>query len=304
MPFWKKKKDKPIIQCTECEWKPDGEKHWGCSCGHVWNTFETKGKCPKCKTQWEDTRCPGCGKTTPHKDWYKTKEEVQQIEKSGNPVLRAKKKSLESRLINYGIKNHRVSYLPYLDPTKEEFHTTYDAGCRMMIFYAIGYAVQNSEERTSIIDWLKAENIWDKVSEEEKAFLSNNKPTEEELISLSWRIEGALTLAWCLNKVKKLPRLDIDNNEKEIDEFQNNVPAIGDSLTTFLSNLEYRSKDEIYEENLLNELATTYFRDLMFNGKEDETKINRMISFERHKTLNWLRKFMGELDWDHTETST
>jgi hypothetical protein len=74
--------------------------------------------------------------------------------------------------------------------------------------------------------------------------------------------------------------------------------------------LEYRSLDEIYEENLLNELATSYFRDLLFNGKEDATTINRAISFERHKTLNWLRTFYegddevtGEL-WDDVDTST
>ncbi|MEB2778370.1 DUF4272 domain-containing protein [Algoriphagus sp. D3-2-R+10] len=88
------------------------------------------------------------------------------------------------------------------------------------------------------------------------------------------------------------------------------MPAIGDSLSLFLTNLEFRDFDEIYEENLVNEMATTYFRDLMFNGKKDETKINRYTSFERHQVLNWLRTFydsesetVGEL-WDEIDTST
>ena len=78
----------------------------------------------------------------------------------------------------------------------------------------------------------------------------------------------------------------------------------------FLSEVEYRSFDEIYEENLLNEMATSYFRDLIFNGKKDETKINRNTSFERHEALNWLRtsyddheEITGEL-WDNVDTST
>jgi hypothetical protein len=308
--FWRKIQNDLIIQCPVCEWNPDGEKHWACSCGHKWNTFKTKGKCPKCKTQWEDTRCPGCGKSTPHKDWYKTKEEIDLIESSSDQKLRAKKKKLETRLIDYGIKNYRVSHLPYLDHSNEKFQTEYDAGCRMMILYSIAYAVHNLNERTKIIQWFKDEKIWDKVSPNEKDFFNNPEPDENTLMDLSWRIESALTLGWCLKKVKSLPKLDYDNNEKEIEEFQQNVPELGDSLMLFLTELEFRDFNEIYEENLVNELATTYFRDLMFNGKNDETKINRFTSFERHQVLNWLRtsyadesEITGEL-WDETDTST
>jgi hypothetical protein len=308
--FWKKKENDLIIQCPTCEWKPDGEKHWACSCGHKWNTFKTKGKCPKCNTQWEDTSCPGCGKSRPHIDWYKTKEEIDLIESTGDKKLRTKKKKLETRLINYGIKNHRISHLPYLDHSNEKFQTEYDSGCRMMILYAISFAVHNLDERDNIILWFKEEKIWDKVSPNEKDFLTDSNPDENTLMNLSWRIESALTLGWCLKKVKSLPRLDNDNNETVIEEFQQNVPEIGDSLMLFLTELEYRDFNEIYEENLLNELATTYFRDLMFNGKKDETKINRFTSFERHQVLNWLRtsyedesEINGEL-WDETDTST
>lgn len=308
--FWKKKQSNIIIQCPVCEWNPDGEKHWACSCGHKWNTFKTKGKCPECNTQWKNTRCPGCGKSTPHSEWYMTKEEIDLIESSGSQILRAKKKSLESRLMDYGIKNYRVSHLPYLDCSNEKFQSEYEAGCRMMILYAISYAVHNLDERDNIIEWFKDEKIWAKVSPMEKDFLTNLKPDENTLMDLSWRIESALTLGWCLQKVKYLPNLDNDNNEKEIEEFQQNVPDLGDSLMYFLTELEYRDINEIYEENLVNELATTYFRDLMFNGKKDETRINRFISFERHQVLNWLRtqyadgsETTGEL-WDEIDTST
>lgn len=49
---------------------------------------------------------------------------------------------------------------------------------------------------------------------------------------------------------------------------------------------------------------TSYFRDLLLSGREDETKINRAISFERHRVLNWLRQFMGMKDWDEITTDS
>ena len=82
--------DKGIeILCPKCGWKPDGHAHWECTCGHVWNTFETAGKCPNCAKRWDDTQCPGpnfgpgCGKWSKHIEWYKGLEKatVREAEK-------------------------------------------------------------------------------------------------------------------------------------------------------------------------------------------------------------------------------
>ena len=64
------------IRCPRCDWHPDGNKYWICSCGHVWNTFNTVGNCPSCERNWEHTQCPGpgfpggCGAFSKHEDWY------------------------------------------------------------------------------------------------------------------------------------------------------------------------------------------------------------------------------------------
>ena len=64
------------IRCPECEWEPDGGPYWQCDCGKAWNTFETMGTCPRCGKKWHDTQCPGpmppggCGRWSPHDDWY------------------------------------------------------------------------------------------------------------------------------------------------------------------------------------------------------------------------------------------
>jgi hypothetical protein len=292
------------IECPVCNWQPDGDPHWQCSCGHIWNTFETKGKCPSCEFQWLDTWCPGCGKTSSHTEWYVDPDIVKPADNPETELLKQKKEKLENRLIELGIKDYRVSHLPYLDHTHEVFHSPYEAGCRMLILYAVSYAAQLPELRHEVIEWLKKEKLWDKASGKEILFLTKEDADEDELLEQSWRVEAAIVLAWALNLLDTLPPITSPATDEETRTFQNCVPDPGTDTHFFLNQLRFRDLSEIYEENLLNELATTYFRDLMSNGLRDETSIHRIVSFQRHLTLNWLRKFMGQEDWDETDTST
>lgn len=60
----------PRIRCPKCGWLPRKEDRWACTCGHVWNTFDTGGVCPGCLYQWMETKCLSCKKWSPHSDWY------------------------------------------------------------------------------------------------------------------------------------------------------------------------------------------------------------------------------------------
>ena len=293
-----------IIECSTCNWQPDGESHWTCTCGYSWNTFETRAKCPKCNTQWETTSCPGCGKSSPHNDWYIDSLIPKEPDTSEIAELKSRKKKLEAMLISLGIKNYRVSHLPYLDYSKEEFQSPYEIGCRLIILYAISYSVHKLDDRPKIIEWLKKEKLWEKVSNNEINFLNQRKPNEDVLLDLSWKIESSILLGWVLNLFDNLHDIRQECSDEVMDAFESKVPKIGAETKDFLRDLKFGSLDQIYQENLLNELATIYFRDLMFNGKSDETQINRMVSFERHQTLNWVRKFQGISEWDNTDTST
>jgi hypothetical protein len=301
--FWKKK-NKLTIQCPKCEWRPDGKAYWQCSCDHTWDTFKTAGKCPKCSKQWETTYCPGCGDSPNHKDWYFTKEQLQLIEDSGDPALRAKKKWIERQLNDYGIKTRRISHVPYLDHKVENYRSASEAGIRMIILSAVSWTVHDLDFRAGIIKWLKEEKLWDHVSANERSFLLSESPDERMKIDMSWCIEDAYVLGWCLNKVKYLSRVDFKNDKAQEDEFVENLPAFGEPLGSYLHNLELRDLAEIHRENLLNELISSHFRDLHMSGEKDKTKIDVAVSFQRHRTLNWLRRFMDVEDWDETLTST
>jgi hypothetical protein len=60
----------PGICCPKCLWTPRVKNMWSCKCGHRWNTFDTRGLCPGCGHQWQDTQCLQCGAMSPHGIWY------------------------------------------------------------------------------------------------------------------------------------------------------------------------------------------------------------------------------------------
>ena len=66
--------DELKIRCPKCNWEPDGKPYWQCTCGNVWDTFSTGGRCPSCTKVWKETQCildaGGCNKMSPHLDWY------------------------------------------------------------------------------------------------------------------------------------------------------------------------------------------------------------------------------------------
>ncbi|AKF08407.1 hypothetical protein DB32_005556 [Sandaracinus amylolyticus] len=60
----------PRIRCPKCRWEPRSHDRWQCECLHVWNTFDTRGRCPACAKQWRMTQCLRCHALSSHDDWY------------------------------------------------------------------------------------------------------------------------------------------------------------------------------------------------------------------------------------------
>ena len=60
------------IYCPLCEYVPRASDRWMCEpgCGTIWNTFETRARCPGCQKRWRHTCCPACARWSRHEDWY------------------------------------------------------------------------------------------------------------------------------------------------------------------------------------------------------------------------------------------
>lgn len=288
------------IACPKCQWQPDGRSHWQCSCGHCWNTFETKGECPKCKIQWQDTHCPACHESSAHGDWYTN--EIVKEQPLNFKELNYRKARIEEKLIGYGLTDIKITYLRYLDFYPDEFQTPYEVGCRILILWAVSYVAANLEEKNEVAEWLKTWDLWDKVSDNEKKLFAEELP-ERTLVDFSWHIEAVIVLCWALNLLENLPDLDTEISNDDLDALTAKLP-IGENPEVFLSLLAYRNKEEIFIENIINEMITSHLRDRMIHKEESALTASPVISFERHVALNWVRKFGEISDWDDTDTST
>jgi hypothetical protein len=56
--------------CPACKLAPPRGAFWGCGkCRKPFDTFETRGVCPNCGTQFAATSCPECGNVRPISEW-------------------------------------------------------------------------------------------------------------------------------------------------------------------------------------------------------------------------------------------
>jgi hypothetical protein len=62
----------------------------------------------------------------------------------------------------------------------------------LALFGAVGLSL--GAPRRNIIDWLKAENLWDELSPVELAYVSAKRPTSKQQINASWWSERLTVL--------------------------------------------------------------------------------------------------------------
>jgi Zn-dependent protease len=56
--------------CPACKTSPPIGEFWKCgNCGRAFDTFQTRGVCPQCATQFSVTKCMDCGEAHPISEW-------------------------------------------------------------------------------------------------------------------------------------------------------------------------------------------------------------------------------------------
>ena len=219
--------------------------------------------------------------------------------------LKKRKQSIEKRLKDCGIDTVKIKELSYLEFNPDVFASPSDIAKRILILYSVYFASTNTDKLKKIKDWLKKVKLWKNVSDNEKKLFDGKIKDEELLDEYAWNLEKAYILAWALNLVTDLPLPTEQVTDKQFEDFMNNVPELGEeNINEFLTGQSLRNVEEIFDENVFNELITAYFRDLMVNKKENQTEIDLNAAYERHYALNWLRRFEGITDWDDTDTTT
>lgn len=225
-------------------------------------------------------------------------------ETSNIKLLQDRKYRIETKLKKYGILNYKIEHLPYLQFDETTFQSPQEVAKRTLILYALSHASNGQFARFKAKKWLKKEALWETMTSEEQQFINTLFPPLELKMTYSWSIEEALVLNWTISKEEKLSQIIEAFSLANIKASLKSMPTIGQNTKHYISSATYRPLSEVFEENILNELVTSYFRDLMFSGEQDFTQINREVSFKRHLALNWIRQFGGNKSWQNIPTDT
>ena len=65
------------LRCPKCNWVPNENSFWECTCGFKENSFDQLGKCKNCKVELASQKCnntknkkEGCGEWSNIIDWF------------------------------------------------------------------------------------------------------------------------------------------------------------------------------------------------------------------------------------------
>lgn len=138
------------------------------------------------------------------------------------------------------------------------------------------------------------------VSEEEKAFFESPKPTEQQIINATWRVEALSVLLWALQKIPSISNLRKLSDVKSI---QDACSFYMRNTQDSLESAQLLSEDEIYDANELIYDAHWKVRHAQINGRPVPEEIIPGLVQEMHHAINWLMGYCGQ-EWDEVTTDT
>ena len=214
------------------------------------------------------------------------------------------KDNFEKKVRKYNLFSVHSVHLEYLRFFPEEFASPKEIAMRAVILYALAYCSHEPKKRKKVIEWFREEGLWGHITQGEKSFMKKRFLTRTKKSEMSWNVESAYVLAWSLGLIHTIQPPTKPLQGKEFEKLVSVLPIIGEPVNKFLNSQKLRTKSEIFDENLFNECATSYFRNKLLAGEKYETEIDTNVSFERHNALNWVRRMSGVEEWEKTDTST
>jgi len=169
----------------------------------------------------------------------------------------------------------------------------------LALFAVVGTAL--GAPRTDVVEWLRRESLWEALSPQEMVFLSQDSPSERELINATWRSEALLMLLWSIGLIDDLPKL---NDQCDAGAFQAVLPPFaGVTAGEFVAGARRREDAELLEmaDSLMN--AHWEAREAKCNGRPVPERLHLGIVQERHYGINWATGY-GGLPWNDVTTDT
>lgn len=175
--------------------------------------------------------------------------------------------------------------------------SVFAASVRSEVFTCGSYedAWEKANEQQSMLEENYHIEAW--MSPEEKAYITNQKPTMSEHNKFGWRYECCSVLLWALSLIElKEPTEICDATELGGIIWNNDFDSLMEKAVL-------RSQDELLD---MQDLVLRYnwaCVDARINHKE-LTQLNGEIIYEWHYALNWLVGADGNTQWDEVRTHT
>lgn len=181
-----------------------------------------------------------------------------------------------------------------------EIRSAEEAAYRALALCSV-IAVAFGAARTEIVEWLKHNDLWDRLAPSELEFLDSASPSKKQVVNASWLSERLIVVVWALCLLDELPPPD---EQCDSDVFLAIFPPFAPlSVADFITPAQLRSKAELFE--MADKMRSLHWeaRDSGINGRSSNSRVNIGIIQERHHAINWLIGYDG-LDWDEVTTDT
>jgi hypothetical protein len=202
------------------------------------------------------------------------------------PLSQARLNRLHKRMQAYGIEDAPLDPLPgsiqMLAISPEE------SAARLLALLSLSLAASNFEEADKISNWLKKEDLWQDVSENEKLFLRSPQVSDEDKAKRSFQFEGAYMLAWTLDRVPTTPDPSEECDMQLVGEFFQNIPPPGSPTGNLFEDPHYIRLIPIHDEYLFYFATQSYYKSVILADKENSSSIHQQAAFQRWLVLEWL----------------
>jgi len=211
-------------------------------------------------------------------------------------TAQARKARVEAGLGLIGIRTP-ASLPPVTDESELELRPADECAKRALGLFICALRAESLASQTpiSVPDILsKFDRGLEFLTKQEKAFLEAQSPSEQAIITSTWRYECIYVLLWCLGHLKELPP------PTEICD----VPWVARTLFTteaFLSDPRYRSATEILDALDHHYRLQWLSHQVRHDGTTLPGGLQSGVINERLYALNWITRFY-DADWDEIDT--
>ena len=217
------------------------------------------------------------------------------MNRASSEALARKNRSI-SRLEREGIPVNQ--HLPVIETAKEARLRSKDEVVTRALALTTVAEKGATQDHELAVRMAQAFEIETSFTPREQVFITNPKPTSQDLVQFSWRYEGFGVMLWALSYLHEMG--------KPAEPFE--APKLARILID-LGAKEFRRKSAMRPAAEVLDAADLIYRynwavtDARINRRSPPGGLNASVVYERHYALNWLIGYQGQ-DWDDVSIDT